>query len=126
MQMEGSMRTMSWSRYHCLSWSFMRIRAGLRHGRLARAGHKITTTEVSAPVVKEAAPGRRRQRPAAIEGTKAGRPEPDESDPQPGCFEPKRGRRYRYLTLEHDPEKWMPVFLRDKRQAFAWKSCSNK
>jgi hypothetical protein len=23
MQMEGSMKTMSWSRYHCLSWSFM-------------------------------------------------------------------------------------------------------
>jgi hypothetical protein len=23
MQTEGSMKTMSWSRYHCLSWSFM-------------------------------------------------------------------------------------------------------
>src|SRR3984957_2426202 len=92
MQMEGSMRTMSWSRYHCLSWSFMRIRAGLRHGRLARAGHKMTTTEVSAPVAKEAAPSRRRHRPAAVERTKAGRSEPDESDPQPGCFKPKRGQ----------------------------------
>jgi hypothetical protein len=126
MQMEGSMRTMSWSRYHCLSWSFMRIRAGLRHGRLARAGHKITTTEVSAPVAKEAAPGRRRHRPAAVERTKAGRSEPDESDPQPGCFEPKRGRRYRYLTLEHDPEKWMPVSLATNAKRLRGKSCSNK
>jgi hypothetical protein len=24
--MEGSMKTMSWSRYHCLSWSFIRAR----------------------------------------------------------------------------------------------------
>jgi hypothetical protein len=23
--MEGSMKMMSWSRYHCLSWSFMRV-----------------------------------------------------------------------------------------------------
>jgi hypothetical protein len=26
MPMEGSMRTMSWSRYHCLSWSLLRVR----------------------------------------------------------------------------------------------------
>jgi hypothetical protein len=29
-------------------------------------------------------------------------------------------------ALEHDPEKWVPVFPRDKRQAFAQRSCSNK
>jgi hypothetical protein len=29
--------------------------------------------------------------------------------------------------LEHDPEKWQPVFPRDKREnAFARRSCSNK
>ena len=29
-------------------------------------------------------------------------------------------------NLEHDPEKWVPVFPRDKREAFARRSCSNK
>jgi hypothetical protein len=28
--------------------------------------------------------------------------------------------------LEHDPEKWIPVFPRDKREAFARRSCSNE
>jgi hypothetical protein len=28
--------------------------------------------------------------------------------------------------LEHDPEQWVPVFPRDKREAFARRSCSNK
>jgi hypothetical protein len=28
-------------------------------------------------------------------------------------------------ALEHDPEKWTPVFPRDKREAFARRSCSN-
>ncbi len=28
--------------------------------------------------------------------------------------------------LKHDPEKWAPVFPRDKREAFARRSCSNK
>src|SRR6266699_5387462 len=28
-------------------------------------------------------------------------------------------------VLEHDPEKWVPVFPRDKREAFARRSCSN-
>ena len=28
--------------------------------------------------------------------------------------------------LEHDPEKWEPVFPRDKREAFARRSCSNE
>jgi hypothetical protein len=30
------------------------------------------------------------------------------------------------MELEHDPEKWVPVFPRDKREAFARRSCSNK
>jgi hypothetical protein len=29
------MRTMSWSRYHCLCWSFLRIRMRLRGKRIA-------------------------------------------------------------------------------------------
>jgi hypothetical protein len=29
-------------------------------------------------------------------------------------------------SLEHDPEKWKPVFPRDKRKAFALRSCSNR
>jgi hypothetical protein len=29
-------------------------------------------------------------------------------------------------ALEHDPEKWLPVFPRDKREAFARRSCANK
>src|ERR1700757_3974311 len=29
-------------------------------------------------------------------------------------------------ALAHDPEKWKPVFPRDKRDAFARRSCSNK
>src|SRR5712664_4200599 len=29
-------------------------------------------------------------------------------------------------SLGHDPEKWAPVFPRDKREAFARRSCSNK
>jgi hypothetical protein len=39
--MEGSMRTMSRSRYHTLSWSFMRIRGHVRSGgkRTGRAGN---------------------------------------------------------------------------------------
>src|SRR6266446_2785409 len=28
--------------------------------------------------------------------------------------------------LEHDPEKWIPVFPRDKREAFARRSCAYK
>jgi len=27
-------------------------------------------------------------------------------------------------TPQHDPEKWVPVFPRDKREAFARRSCS--
>ena len=83
------MRMMSWSRYHCLSWSFMRIRARLRHDRFVRAGHKVTVAAVSAPAAKDAAPGRRRHQSPAAENVGAGCPVPDESDPH--CFEPKQG-----------------------------------
>jgi hypothetical protein len=31
------MKTMSWSRYHCLSWSFLRIRTGLHCVGLTRS-----------------------------------------------------------------------------------------
>jgi hypothetical protein len=30
------------------------------------------------------------------------------------------------MLSEHDPEKWKPVFPRDKRGTFARRSCSNK
>jgi hypothetical protein len=86
------MRMMSWSRYHCLSQSFMRIRVGLRRGRLAGTGHKTTTAALSAPAAKGAAPGRRRHRQPAAENAGAGCSEPDESDPPSGCFEPKQGQ----------------------------------
>jgi hypothetical protein len=29
-----------------------------------------------------------------------------------------------YRQFEHDPEKWAPVFRRDKREAFARRLCS--
>src|SRR6185312_10291988 len=32
----------------------------------------------------------------------------------------------REAALEHDPEKWKPVFPHDKREAFARRSCSNE
>ena len=83
------MRMMSWSRYHCLSWSFTRIRASLRHGRLTRTGHKVMADAISAPAAAAAATGRRRS-PTA-ENTGAGRPAPGQCDPQSGCFEPKQG-----------------------------------
>ena len=34
-------------------------------------------------------------------------------------------RRANSSSLGHDPEKWKPVFPRDKREAFARRSCSN-
>src|SRR4030088_2143965 len=39
-----------------------------------------------------------------------------------------RSTQYRRVPgpIEHDPEKWKPVFPRDKREAFARRSCSNK
>jgi len=77
------MRMMSWSRYHCLSWSFMRIRASLRRGGLARAHQKVIAAAVSTPAAVEAAPGTRQTRPRAAESGRGRRPMPGESDPQP-------------------------------------------
>src|SRR3984957_244659 len=91
MEMEGSMRMMSWSRYHCLSWSFMRIRARLRHDRLVRAGHKAAVTANSAPAAKGTAPGRRRHQSHAAENAGAGCPLPCESNPQPRMLRTKTG-----------------------------------
>ena len=90
-EMEGSMKMMSWSRYHCLSWSFTRIRARLRHETLVRAGHKITTRAVSTPGAEGAAPGRRRHRSRPLNTPEQGVGFQSESDPRSGCFEPKRG-----------------------------------
>jgi hypothetical protein len=80
------MRTMSWSRYHSLSWSFMRLRAGLRHDRIARAGRKTIVPPISAADL-------RRSHPPDIENAGAGRPAPRESDPPSGCFRTKTGPR---------------------------------
>jgi len=60
------MKTMSWSRYHALSWSFSRIRPHL-HGRgakrarrMAKAAAIAASTASTAPVRPGAAdPGRR-------------------------------------------------------------------
>jgi hypothetical protein len=46
--MEGSMKTMSWSRYHALSWSFTRTRGHLRHGRVKRARRASKVAMVAA------------------------------------------------------------------------------
>ena len=60
---EGSMKTMSWSRYHCLAWSFLRVRGGLRWGGPTRR-HRAAADRS----------GRRGQRPAAAD--KAGKARP--------------------------------------------------
>jgi len=109
--MEGSMRMVSWSRYHCLSWSFTRIRARLRHRRLV-------------PAAKGAALGRRQ--PSAPENAGAGCPAPEESDPQSGCFEAKQGQAIPMSDAASWSEKVDTGFPRGKRQAFARRSRSNK
>jgi hypothetical protein len=46
---EGSMKTMSWSRYHALSWSFTRIRGKLRGAKRAhRTGYAASGTGIDA------------------------------------------------------------------------------
>jgi hypothetical protein len=44
-------------------------------------------------------------------------------DKAKGCGSPKATAAFD--GLEHDPEKWQPIFPRDKREAFARRSCSN-
>jgi hypothetical protein len=65
--MEASMKTMSWSRYHALSWSFSRIRTHL-HGRGARRARRAAkaaaiaaATAAAAPAVRPGAAGPGRQ-----------------------------------------------------------------
>jgi hypothetical protein len=48
------------------------------------------------------------------------------SVPFPEAAGPSMAMIMRTPLLEHDPEKWVPVFPRDKREAFARRSCSNK
>jgi hypothetical protein len=53
------MKTMSWSRYHCLSWSFMRTRTHLRSGMKRRRRHalKPTALQLSPHMVSRGDPG---------------------------------------------------------------------
>jgi hypothetical protein len=62
------MKTMSWSRYHCLSWSFLRIRTGLRWGGLTR------TRNTAATVAGAARTGRRKAHPPTADGAPKSRP----------------------------------------------------
>ena len=64
------MKTMSWSRYHCLSWSFVRIRSSLHCGALTRTRHAASTAAVSAATKAR----RRGPHPAAADSTGKGRP----------------------------------------------------
>jgi hypothetical protein len=105
------MRTMSWSRYHSLSWSFMRLRAGLRHDRLVRANRKAAARAISAAVAPEVAPGLRRHHPTATETAGAGRAARSESDPQSGVFEPKQDRAIPMsdvIALDQIPPRTFP------------------
>ena len=68
------MKTMSWSRYHALSWSFTRIRTHLRHGgvkRRRRAAGAVASTGAEAIVSR---PGRGEPEPrrADLAGGSAG------------------------------------------------------
>jgi hypothetical protein len=51
--MEGSMRTMSRSRYHALSWSFMRIRGHRRGGGVKRTRHAGKAVAAAAAARRE-------------------------------------------------------------------------
>jgi hypothetical protein len=49
------MKTMSWSRYHCLSWSFLRIRSSLRCGGLTRKRNIAATAADAARMARHKA-----------------------------------------------------------------------
>lgn len=66
------MKMMSWSRYHCLSWSFLHIRIRPRCGGLTRAGHTVATTDICAPAATKVAVVRRRHHPPAADNVGAG------------------------------------------------------
>jgi hypothetical protein len=55
MKTEGSMKTMSWSRYHCLSWSFLRIRSNLHCAGRTRRRHTIATAADAARTIRRGA-----------------------------------------------------------------------
>jgi hypothetical protein len=65
------MRMMSWSRYHCLSWSFVRVRAGLHCRALTAPRRAAPAVAISAAAAKA---GRRRRHPPAVDSTGKGRP----------------------------------------------------
>jgi hypothetical protein len=74
--MEASMKTMSWSRYHALSWSFARIRSSL-HGRRAKRARRIakaaTKAATKAAVIAAAtAPAASAVRPGAADPGRQG------------------------------------------------------
>ena len=65
------MKTMSWSRYHALSWSFSRIRPHL-HGRGAKRARRIAK---AAAIAASTAPVARAIRPGAADPGRRGRGE---------------------------------------------------
>jgi hypothetical protein len=65
------MKTMSWSRYHCLSWSFLRIRSRLHCGGLTRPRHTAATAANSADAAGTA---RRKRHPPIANNAGKGRP----------------------------------------------------
>jgi hypothetical protein len=65
------MKTMSWSRYHCLSWSFLRIRSRLHGGGLTRPRHTAATAANSADTART---GRRRRHRPTDDNAGKGRP----------------------------------------------------
>jgi hypothetical protein len=72
------MKTMSWSRYHCLSWSFTRMRSHLRCGGRTRTRHAVTKAAISASAKVGADP--HRSHPPAADNAGAGRSGPGVSD----------------------------------------------
>jgi hypothetical protein len=67
--MEASMKTMSWSRYHALSWSFSRIRIPL-HGRGAQRARRMAK---AAAIAASTAPAAAAVRPGAADPGREGR-----------------------------------------------------
>jgi hypothetical protein len=62
------MKTMSWSRYHCLSWSLLRIRTSLHCGGRTRRRHAAANSADKARTL------RRRADSPTIDATGKGRP----------------------------------------------------
>ena len=62
------MKTMSWSRYHCLSWSFLRIRSSLHCGGRVRQRHMAANSADAARTI------RRKAHPPTADSAGKGRP----------------------------------------------------